>query len=508
MKDTNRIIFNTGVVYAQLIISTVIGLFIVRYVLQALGEDDFGIYMLVAGVVTLLNVLSVSMSNTSMRYMSYSLGQKDCIISLKTFNTTLYIHLLLGILVVASLEMGGWIMFEWFLNIPENRIHTAWIIYQFMVFTALSTVIGTPYEAVINSHENLLFLSILTIISNLFHLLLAILLLYYGFDKLYLYGFYLMLINFGVLVGKYVYCNFRYDECRINFKRYVDRKLFHSILSFTGWELFRSVSSIVTSQMRGVLLNAFFGVKLNAAEGLAKKVNAQVNTVSVGITRAITPQMNKSEGGGDHNRMINLTYLGVKYTTFMFALASVPLLFEMDFLLNVWLKTIPLYTVLFCQLCILSQLTDKFTWQIGNAIRAVGKIKEFQIIEGILTLSIIIISYFLLKMGQEPAIVFWVEIVISLFTSLFRLYFGKKIVGIKPTIFIKEATMPVLLPLVPSVLLPMFIVYSMQPGWTRLILVLITFIVCYSFLFYLIGIKTEERDRLKSILIILMNKVK
>ena len=136
MDSTNKIIYNTGVVYTQLIISTVISLLSVRFVLQALGEDDYGIYMVVAGVVALLDILSSSMSNTSMRYMSHSLGRNDLETSLKTFNTTLLIHYGLAIVIALVLEVGGWIMFEWFLNIPEDKVFAAKVVYQFMVITA------------------------------------------------------------------------------------------------------------------------------------------------------------------------------------------------------------------------------------------------------------------------------------------------------------------------------------------------------------------------------------
>ena len=133
MDKTNKIIYNTGIVYAQLIIATFVSLFSVRFVLQALGEEDYGVYMLVAGVIALLEVLSMSMSHTSMRYMSHSLGKNDLETSLKTFNTTLFIHYCLALVIVVLLEAGGWIMFEWFLNIPEDKLYAAKLFFNTLI---------------------------------------------------------------------------------------------------------------------------------------------------------------------------------------------------------------------------------------------------------------------------------------------------------------------------------------------------------------------------------------
>ena len=182
MDDNKRIIYNTAVTYIQLVLSTLIGFFSVRFILQALGEEDYGIYLLVGGVVAMLNFLTTSMSSASTRFMAYSLGKKDEQLSLRTFNTTLYIHLILGLVVVAILEIGGWMMFEWILNIPEGKLTDAKVVYQCMVLTTLITVISVPYAAVITSHEHLTFLSILTILYNFVSLVVSLYLLCYSVD--------------------------------------------------------------------------------------------------------------------------------------------------------------------------------------------------------------------------------------------------------------------------------------------------------------------------------------
>lgn len=506
MKDSTRIANNTIIVYGQLIITTIISLFVTRYVLKALGEEDYGIYMLVAGVVAMLNMFSSSLSNTAMRYMGHSLGTGDIDAARKTFNTTMSLHIKIGVLLIVILEIGGWVMFQWFLNIPEAKMISSKIVYQFMVVTTFVAIVSVPYDAVINAHENLFFLSVASILDMVLKLGLAIILLYYGGNRLIFYGAGMMIIQIAIRIIKQVYSKKKYDECALKIKEHKDRELERAILSFTGWELFASVATICQNQLRGILINMFFGVRLNASEGIGKKVNSHVNMASVGITKAITPQMNKSEGRGDRNRMIRITKIGVKYTTFMFALISVPIILEADLLLKVWLGNVPAYAVVFCQLCMIMQLIDKFTWQIGNAIRAVGQNRELQIVSGSLAILGVIIAYFVFRYGGGPISIYIVEIGVIIVLAMARLYLGKRIVGISPWTFIKDAVFPVLLPLVISLIPALLLHGVMVETGVRMLLVFSVFIILFVISFYFIGMKKEERIRINEIIVSYVRK--
>lgn len=495
MNDNKRIVFNTAVVYTQLVLSTLIGFFAVRFILQALGEEDYGIYLLVGGVVAMLNFLTTSMSSASTRFMAYSLGKKDLNLSLHTFNTTMYIHLLLGLLVVVILEVGGWMMFEWMLNIPEGKINDAKVIYQFMVFTTFVTVISVPFDAIITSHENLTFLSIITVIFNCITLIIGLYLLVYGGNRLVFYGGAVAINTIINCLLKFLYSIKKYPECKIK-KSLKDSSLFKEIMSFTGWNLLTSVSTILATQLRGIFINMFFGVRLNAGEGIAKRINGQVNQLSVGITQAITPQMTKSESGGDRNRLVSLTQVGVKYTTFMFALIALPIAFEAHFILKIWLGAIPSFAVVFTQLIIVSQFVSKLTWQISNAINSVGQIKVFRIATSIFYLLSVVLMYLALWAGGSPEMVFVVDIVTNIILGVLYLYYGKRIVGINPREYIKETTVPVVLPMAVATAFVLPIYCFMNEGWLRLSLFFISFVIAFTTLFLFVGISKEERTRL------------
>ena len=493
MNNSSRAILNTAIVYVQLIINTILGLFITRFILQALGEEDYGIYIVVAGVVTMLNVLNSSMSNTAMRYMGHSLGSGDVEKTRKTFATTMNIHFILGGVMIAILEIGGWILFEYFLNIPEAKFYSAKVIYQFMIVTTFISIISVPFDAVINAHENLFFLSLMNILECVLKLLLAVFLLLASGDLLIIYGFFTMVISVLMRIIKQVYCTRQYDEVTWKIKVYKDKSLTKSILSFTGWELFASVAALSQGQLRSILMNVFFGVRINAADGIGTRVNTQVNMVSIGVSSAITPQMNKAEGANDRPKMLYLAKTGIKFTTFIFSLVAVPFALEAKFILDIWLVTVPAYAVLFCQFCLASQLLDKFTWQIGNAIRAAGRIKEYQIASGLLPILGLIVTFFVFKAGYGPVYGYIIEMAMLLVLAMVRFAFGKRLLKLSPVGVLRDTTLPVLIPMVISFGAAFFVHQQLMEGWSRLLVVFCVFMSLYTIIFYFFSIKKEER---------------
>lgn len=500
MEPSHRVVFNTGILYIKLLIVMVIGLVNVRLILSALGETDYGIYSLVAGVVGMLAIMQSAMSNASMRFMSHSLGSKDDILISKTFNTTLVLHFIIGLFVVIIIEVGGLIMFEYLLEIPEAKVFDAKIVFHFMVITTFVTIIAVPYDAVINSHENLLALSVVDVFGAILKLGVAIYLAYCHFNLLIFYGFSMLLIQIIMRIIKQRYGVTHYKECKLNFKKYVDRSLAKTIISFSGWNLFGSISAMSVTQARSILLNMFFGVNLNAANGIAMQVTSQVNTVSASMTRALNPQLIKSEGSGDRKRMLRLTELATKYSVFLFALFAIPIIIEMPYLLKLWLKEVPDFAIIFSRLILIGLLISKFSFEITSAIRAAGNIRNFTIINASITILNIPIPYLLFRFGFAPPAIFIVNIVISIFIFFARLILAQKIVYLNISSFIKNAVLPILFPLILTFIFAALPYIFIEENLYRTILTFSVSIVLLIICFRHFGLKNDEYEKLRSIL--------
>lgn len=500
MNNSTRVVFNTGVLYAKLIVGMVIGLITIRIVLDALGETDYGIYTLVAGVVGLLGILNSSMSHASMRFIAHSLGTGDREKTLKTFNTTLFLHFVIGAIVVIIIEIGGLFMFEYVLNIPAGKIFDAKIVFHLMVATTFVSIISVPYDAVMNSHEDILALSLVDIFGYIFKLGIAIFLTFSSLNLLILYGSLVLASQVIQRVIKQVYSKIKYEECKIRFKDYADKELGREILSFTGWNMFGSVASMTMTQVRGIILNYFFGVGINAAEGISKKAGGQVNMVATSMTRALNPQLVKSEGAKDRSRMLYLTNLGTKYSVYLFALFTIPVFFEAEFLLNIWLKDVPEYSVIFCQLILLNLFIEKFSFEITSAIRAVGDIRNFQMAETFIVVLNIPTAFYILYLGFPPYSIFYISIGLSVIIFCERLYFGKHVATLDIKYFINKAVLPVLFPVIISMLSAYLMLNFMDMSWRRIVSTTITSIFFLTVAFWTFGIQNEEKNKISHII--------
>ena len=500
MNSANRIIINTAVTYASLIIKMLIGFFSVRLILLALGESDYGIYTIVAGVAGMLEILNGNMANTSMRYMAYSLGSNNIELIRKTFRTTLTIHYLVGLVTIVIMEIGGWLMFKYLLNIPTDKVLDAIIIYQFMIVSTFVSIIAVPYDAVMNAHEHIWILSIFDIVSAILNLVMALYLFYGEGNKLILYGLFMMLIQVSLRMIKYLYSRQKYIECKNSKWTYVDKQLTKEILSFTGWNFFGSLSALGATQFRSIIINMFFGVRLNAAEGISRQVSGYVNMFTASMTRAINPQIMKSEGGGDHQRMIYVTEIGSKYSSFLFALIGVPIAIEASYLLQLWLGVVPQYAVIFCQLTIIQMLVEKFTFQITHAIKAVGNIRNFQVVESVMCLAYLPFSYILFKIGYGPEYIYILGILNSLLVAGVRMYFGKKVAGIDIGQYLKSSVLPILMPLTISLGVYFIIKGIFIQNLMTVALKTIIFWISFTVLFYMMGMNRDERKKWHNII--------
>jgi O-antigen/teichoic acid export membrane protein len=318
----------------------------------------------------------------------------------------------------------------------------------------------------------------------------------------------MMAIQLFLRIYKQWYSKVKYDECKIRFRQYVDKKLMKSILSFTGWNLFGSIGAMAVTQVKGVLLNMFFGVKLNTADGISYQASSQVNTVSVSLTRAINPQLMKSEGSGDRYRMLRITEISTKYSSFLFALFAIPVFLETPYLLKLWLKTVPEYATIFCQLSLLAMMIEKFTFPITDAIRASGNIRNFQVTETVILLLNIPLAYAAFKYGFSPEAIYIVIILVCLLIFLNRLHFGKKIVGMSIPRYMKNAIVPILSPIIIATILGYGAGLYLPQSFWRLCFVFIVFMSSLSITFWKWGLLKEEKERFKNILIQLFRKIK
>lgn len=500
MKVANRVAFNTIISYGRMVLTIGISLFSTRIVLNGLGSVDFGIYNLIAGIIVMLSFLNVAMTTSTQRFLSFHHSQNVSSKQSEIFFNSLLIHVVIGFIVSTVLELVGYYIFGNILKIPVDRIDVAKSIYHFMSFTVFFTIVSVPYTALINSYENMVVIAFINIIETLLKFIIAISLLYVKSDKLMFYGLSMATITVVSFMLYLIYCLLNYSESRnIKFNLY-NKKMIIELTSFAGWNLFGTLCGLGRTQGIAVLLNSFFGSMINASYGIANQVSSQMNFFSGTMLQAINPQIMKSEGVGDRQRMLKLSMLASKFGFFLFAFLAIPSIFEMESILNFWLKKTPEHAIVFCQLILIATLSNQLTIGVQSALQATGKIKIYQAVVGTLLLLNLPLSYFLLKIGMPAYFTIVGFIAIELFACVLRLFFLKAITGLNigeyaNVVFLHEV-IPVIILILVCWLVTQFTYFQY-----RFILTFVMSTISFGVSFYLYGLNKDEKDKVNSMVL-------
>ena len=432
ISDNKRIAKNTLFLYVRQILIMIVGLYTVRKVLEVLGIEDYGIYNVVSGTVTMFSFLSGAMAMGSQRFFSYYIGKQDLDALKRVFHNTLTIYFILSLVIVLLGESIG----VWFLNtklvIPESRLFAANFIFQVSLLSFVISMISAPFMASIISHENMGVYARIGIIEVILKLCVVFALIYSPFDKLISYSILLFSTGVFVLVLYIVHCMKNYGECTIALK--YDKDIVSEIASFSGWNLFGNFAWIIKNQGTSFLLNIFFGPVLNAAQNLATQVRTIVQTFAANFTNAVQPQIIKSYAKNDIDSMFKLMSSSSKLSFFLMAVIVIPVILNIDFILDLWLVNVPNYAVVFTQLMLIEATLEAMSSPVASVNQATGKIKYYQMIIGIIGIMNLPISYFALKMGANAEMVYIISLLLQICIVLHRAFYLRKIkegVGMK-----------------------------------------------------------------------------
>lgn len=493
MNAANRVAINTSVLYARMVITTGITLYTTRVVLNALGSTDYGIYNLVAGIVVMLSFLNTTMASSTQRFLSYYQGTDNLSMQKKVFSNSLLLHLVIGIVIVLGLEIAGIFLFHGTLNIPYERLSAAKTIFHFMSATVFFNVIVVPFNGVLIAHENMVWVALVNIIETLLKLAIALILSIVAFDKLVVYGVLTAAVSVVSFLLYAVYCLKKYDDCSLRgLTARKDSVLLKDLTSFAGWNLFGTLCTIGRTQGLAILLNMFLGAIINAAYGIANQVASQLNFFSATLLRALNPQIMKSEGANDRERMFRLSMMASKFSFFLLAILAIPCCFEMTALLTFWLKNVPENTVEFCQLILIATLINQFTIGLQSAAQAIGDIKRYQIVIGTVLLLNLPIAYVCLKLNFPVYSVIISYAIIECIACILRLFFLKNIGGLSIKDYFLRVILKEIIPIAVVVVSSLLITTYVHHPFRFLITLPVSSIL-FAITVYLFGLAEDEK---------------
>lgn len=503
MSNTKRIAKNTIVLYIRMIVIMIITLYTSRVVLKALGFEDYGLYNVIGGVVALMSFLKSSMSESTQRFLSYEMGKGNKDNLKNVFSVCLTTHFLIALLLLVLAETIG----LWFLNsqinIPEGRETAANWIYQFSVVSLCISIISVPFSADIISHEQMGFFAFLTILDALLKLGFSFAIMFAGFDRLIFYGFLMMLVPIINIALNWIYCHRKHPETHYSF--FWDKDSFKKIFSFSGWTIWGQLAIVGSNQGTNILVNIFHSVTANAAMGVGQQVNHAVTGLISNFQTAFKPQITKSYAAGDYKYLTTLTNYAAKISFYLFFIVSLPLLLNIDFILDMWLDKVPEYANLFCAIFIIASAFNAMSAPLYMNIFSTGRIRGYQIAMSVAYILELLLVYAIFKMGFSVVTGVAMKAVLNFIVIFIRMaYAHKEVESFSGWNYMKNVFFPLILSVIVTlgVAFPLF--HYMHGTWQIIGATILSFAISLITACF-IGLNQNER---KSILRIITNHLK
>lgn len=428
-SSSKRLAKNTILLYIRTIITLLITLFTSRVILNSLGVNDFGLYNVVGGFVTIFSVISSSLTATTQRFLTCEIGKEEGSDVGRIFNASMSIHIYLAVILLILFEVIGVPVLNTVLNVPAGRMGVANFVYQLSVLSFLTSILATPFTAMVIATERMNVFAYISLMSAFLKLVVAYALYISPFDKLVVYAILLFSI---ALLERFVYSIYSRKHFKeIKFKLVKDRKEFSAIFKFAGMNFIGAFASIACNQGLNILLNIFFGVAVNAARAIAIQVQSAVERFTSDFMTALNPQITKEYASGNIDHSLYLSSIGSKFSFYLMLLMSSVFIARADYVLELWLGNVPDYTVDFVRLTICISLLNLLSTPVVTIILANGNLATFTFWIGGIRLLMIPSIYFALLAGISPQEAYLIVIAFESAALITRLIIVNKMVGRK-----------------------------------------------------------------------------
>ena len=495
--NNKRIAKNTAFLYGNMLFSMIVSFVTARIILQTLGVVDYGLNNVVGGVIGLFSIVSAVLNSATSRYLTVELGRGDINAMRKVYMNSLSLYAILCLVIFILGETVGLYIVNYTLSIPETRYFACNILYQTIVVSSLLSLFVVPTGALIIAYEKMDVYAYLGVGQTIAKCIVVLLICISPYDKLIS----LAVLNFLVIICfslyKLNYCRRAFSEVYSS-KLQWDKNLISSMMGFSFWNLIGSAAYVLRIQGLSILINVFFGAIVNAANAIAYQVNTAVSGFVTNFTTAVNPQITKTYASKEYEQMKSLIYRSGKFTYYLLMLLCFPILFETDFILNLWLGEVPKYTTIMTRLVLIISMVETFTYSIGCAVNATGQVKYYQLVICSIMLMIFPLTWILFELGFSPYSGLFIYLITSITALMARFYFMKKLLGISPLEYTKNVYMHTIMVSIASLLLPSLLVSVMENGWSRFLLVSLVVELSNVAVIWLLGLDASEKRFLLS----------
>ena len=488
-----RIVKNSVYLYIRSFITLLITLYSSRLVLQALGVESYGVYQLIGGIVAALAFLNSTITSSVQRFISYEVGKGDSVIITRTFSSIVNVMILLSLIMFVLIMIVGAFLIKTQVNIGDVSINEAMTVLLFSALTLVVTINSIPYNALLIAYEDMNVFAILDILYALLKLFSISILFLFDSNRLFLYVVFLFIATIFIRILYSIVCKRKHKESKYIYC--LDKTLLKQIFSFSGWTSLSAFSYMLKTQGLSLVMNVFFGPLLNAAYGIAVQVDNALRTMFQTFQLSYSPNITKLYAANEYFQMNRLIYSGGKICTIIVLAISIPIILETEYILSIWLDTVPRYAPMIVRLLLMQTIFIALGCNSNIAIQATGHVKWVEIICNIIDLIAIPLSVLLVYYYRIYYLPFAVMGVLVFITVIMRLFYLKKYIpSFDLSIYLRDVFFKLGGVVVVSLILPLLIRFNFETDIIRFISITLLYEIIFVVLIYKLCLLQNEKN--------------
>ena len=492
-----RLARNTALLYARMVVVLIVSLYTTRLVLANLGVEDYGIYNVVGSIVSMFYFLQTAISSANYRYMAYAIGKNDIQLLKSSFKSAFVLSVVISIIVLVLGESLGLLYIYNYLKVPETRFDAAVITFHISLLTCIVVTMYMPFFSNVISHERMEFFAYLSIVEVFCKLAIAFGIAHAPIDRMVFYAILLLLMQIMILIVYTFFCRNNFGECTSIRKIVIDRQLTLKMASFSGWTLFVAAADLLVVNGLNVLINFFFTPAVNAARGIAVQVQGAVDGFRANLQTALNPQITKRYACDNIDGMFYLMGCSARLSSYVLLTVSLPIAFNADYILNIWLREVPDYTAIFVILTLIASIIDSISNPYVTAIGATGNVKKFQILVGITKFLSLPLCYIAAVVFKSPVMILAAFVVGTILSVIVRIGVCSKEIQMSVSFIVKEILSPIIMVTNGGIAIYAFLYHFKQPDTiSSLVFLVLLGSILFALICFYFGLKQEERKKI------------
>ena len=503
MSPNRRIFLNIIATYGRSLYALVLGLFTARWVLEALGQVDFGLYGVVGGLTAFIAFFNGLLATAVGRFYAVSIGaaQKNSSEGLEScrqwFSIAVFIHTVIPIiLMMIGYPIGEWAVRHW-LIIPPDRIESCVWVFRFVCISCFIGMVNVPFQAMYTAKQYIAELTIYSFATTTLNFLFLYYMVSNPGDWLAKYALWGMLMS---VIPQLIICIraiIVFPECRFKLSYVWSTDKFKLLLYFISWWAFGCFGGVLRGQGIQILINKFFGARVNASMTIANSLNSHTMTLSSAMTGAFQPAIVSSYGAGDYDKMRALAYRACKFSMLFILIFMLPLALELREILRIWLVNPPEYIYGLCMVIFVMTLIDQSAVGHMLAVNARGKIALYQSVLGTSLLLSLPLAWLFCYLGFGVYFVAVALLISMTFCAWGRVWFARSLVGMSARYWAFSIVLPVVVILVIAIAVGLSPRLFMEESFLRIIMTTTLCEVTFIPLVWFILLDKSERQFIK-----------